>query len=305
MKKSFGVGARHGGRTLCLTLVLGMLLAAVGASSAMATPKGEYSVFAQCPTSNETISGCVVARTESGEFTIGSENVPLSKTQTLQGGFITGEGGNLTLVAAKNGETLTKTPQKVPGGLLGLVKCNEIKGNGILEVIERGSCELLFENGTTGVNATTELAGPASSVTLNSDNLFFEKGTALTLPVKVKLENPLLGEECYIGSNSKPIVINLTSGTTEPPAPNKPIKGSKGEISSRAEGNILVIKNNELVNNSFAAPEASGCGGLFSFLIDPIVNSKLGLPSAAGHNTAILKGTTELAAVGPVRESEA
>jgi hypothetical protein len=51
------------------------------------------------------------------------------------------------------------------------------------------------------------------------------------------------------------------------------------------------IKNNTLVNNSFASPTTEGCGGLFSLLIGPIVNSKVGLPSAAGKNTAILKGT--------------
>lgn len=35
-----------------------------------------------------------------------------------------------TFVGALNGETLSKTPQKVPGGLLGLVNCTEIKGEG-------------------------------------------------------------------------------------------------------------------------------------------------------------------------------
>jgi hypothetical protein len=276
-----------------------MALAALGAPAAMATPKGEYANFAQCPTSNKTISGCLDAKTETGEFTIGSVKVPIVNTQTLQGGYTVGEGGNLTITAALNGETLTKTPQKVPGGLIGLVKCNEISN-----FFERIACEVIFENGATGVNATTELAAPASSIGLNEFALLTETGTALSLPVKVKLENPLLGSECYVGSNSAPIVINLTTGATEPPLPNKSIKGSKGELSSRAEGTILVIKKNSLVNNSFAAPTASGCGGIFSFLIDPIINSKLGLPSAAGHNTAILNGTLELAGVEAVRASE-
>jgi hypothetical protein len=31
----------------------------------------------------------------------------------------------------------------------------------------------------------------------------------------------------------------------------------------------------------------TGCGGVFSFLIDPLIDSKIGLPSADGHNTAI------------------
>ena len=34
------------------------------------------------------------------------------------------------------------------------------------------------------------------------------------------------------------------------------------------------------MNNSFAEPKAEGCAGLFAFLIDPIVNAKLGLTVA-------------------------
>ncbi len=48
-------------------------------------------------------------------------------TITLQGGYTFNEETEAeTFLGALNGETLSKTPQKVPGGLLGLVKCNEI-----------------------------------------------------------------------------------------------------------------------------------------------------------------------------------
>jgi len=67
------------------------------------------------------------------------------------------------------------------------------------------------------------------------------------LPVKIKLENPLLGGECYIGSNTEPIELALTTGATSPPAPNKSIKGKLGELTSKAEGKILVINKNTLV----------------------------------------------------------
>jgi len=63
------------------------------------------------------------------------------------------------------------------------------------------------------------------------------------------------------------------------------------------------------VNNSFAAPVAEGCGsqilfGLFTGIIDSAVDSELGLPSAAGHNTAILNGTQEIAIAAAVKASE-
>jgi hypothetical protein len=273
------------------------LLCLLGASSAGATPKGEFAIFSDCPVT--TVNACVVAKTESGKFIVGKETVPIEKTITLQGGISENEAEELTFVAAKDGNTLSKTPQKVPGGLAGLVKCNEIK-----EILERIACELAFENGVTGVTATTELAAPASSIGINEFNFLLETGTALSLPVKVHLENPFLGSSCYIGSNSSPIVINLTTGTTSPPPPNTPITGSRGTIEEAGEGAIGIFRKNSLVNNSFAAPGSNGCGGVFAFVIDPIINSKLGLPSAAGHNTAILNGTLEQAAASDVKAHE-
>jgi hypothetical protein len=286
------------------TLGLGTALVAVVASMAVAspafaTPTGEYAVFAQCPLSNEALKGCIAAKTESGKFIVGNQEVPITNAITLQGGFTENEETEaLTFVGAANGETLSKSPQKVPGGLLDLVKCPEITEEWGL----RKDCEAIFENKYTGVNATTELAAAASSIGLNEANLLAEEGTALSLPVKVRLENELLGSECYIGSNSSPVVLNLTTGATSPPSPNKSIHGSKGVEEVNSEGTILTLAKNSLVNNSFAAPGASGCGGGFSWLLDPIIDAKLGLPAAAGHNTAILDGTLKQAGARRVRE---
>jgi hypothetical protein len=276
------------------------LLAALGVSSAMATPKGEYAVFSECAVKTPKMAGCIVSRTKSGQITLGKEEVPIVATQTLQGGFQE-VGATTPFVGGLNGNTLSKTPQKVPGGLLGLVKCNEIS-----EILERIACEVVFENGATGVNAITELAAPATSIGLNEEALLAETGTGISLPIKVRLENAFLGSECYIGSTAHPMVLNLTTGTTSPPAPNKPIKGTLGKLGEKAEGGILTITGTSLVDNSFAAPEATGCGGvLFSWLLDPIIDSKIGLPSAAGHNTAILSGgVVEQASVELVEESE-
>ncbi len=285
------------GRLAGVTVLVASMAALLGPASAMATPKGEFAVFADCPIT--TANACVFAKTEGGKFIIGKETVPIEKTITLQGGITQNEAGELKFVAAKDGNTLSKTPQKVPGGLAGLVKCNEISN-----FLERIACELVFENGVTGVNATSELAAPASSIGIDVGNFINQTGTALSLPLKVHLENPFLGSSCYIGSNASPIVINLTTGTTSPPLPNKPISGSRGTLELKGGGEILAFANNSLVNNSFAAPGASGCGGLFEFLIDPLVNAKLGLPSAAGHNTAVLNGILEQASTEAVKASE-
>jgi hypothetical protein len=154
------------------------------------------------------------------------------------------------------------------------------------------------------VTATTELAKPASAIAINTNNLVNADGVALSLPVKVHLENPLLGSSCYVGSEAHPIVLNLTTGTTSPPAPNKPISGKVGEIKFKDGFAFTEIVDNTLVDNAFAAPEATGCGGLFSFLIDPIINGKIGLPASAGHNSAILTGTLKQGQAEAVIASE-
>jgi hypothetical protein len=298
-------------RMLVLAVALMAPIATLGsASSALAVehhPKGDFTVFADCPLSNSATNLCLYAQTESGEFIVGKQTVPISSTITLQGGIhevrnAEEEIERLEFIAAEDGNTLSKTPQNVPGGLLGLINCNEIKGEGFFETAERAACKAIFENKVTGVTATTELAEPASKIGINIQNLI--EGTGTALPIKVKLSNPLLGENCYIGSNANPVVIPLTTGTTSPPEPNKPISGNIGKLELKDEASLRIIRENALVNNSFAAPKAEGCGGLFAFLIDPIVNGKLGLPAAAGHNTAILKGTLQDANAPQVKASE-
>lgn len=279
-------------------------LTALGAASpALATPKGPYAVFAQCPTATPPGSLCTFAQTTSGEFTIGKATVPINKTITLQGGALPLGEGEFALLPANNGESLSKTELNVPGGLLGLINCTEIKGEGFFEKGLREACKAIFENKYTGVTATTELvANEHNPALLNFDDFIQATGTALTLPVRVHLKNPLLGSACYIGSEASPIQLHLTTGTTSPPAPNKPISGKVGTFSEEEE--VLVVNENSLVDNAFSAPVAEGCGGSFSSLVDSILDSKLGLPSAAGHNTAILSGSLRVATVEDVVESE-
>jgi hypothetical protein len=301
------IGSIAGKRPLAL-LVVASFVASFGvlsvASTAMATPKGEFAVFADCPLQVTGLNACIYAKTESGIFTVGKKSVPIEKPIVLQGGLKERADASLEFIGAKDGNTLEKVPQNVPGGLAGLINCTEIKGSGLLEVLERGTCKGIFENGLTGVTATTELAAPASSIQIDLGNLLAESGTALQLPLKVHLENPLLGSACYIGSNAAPIVIPFTTGTTSPPLPNKPIKGSLGTLEFPGEGGILRVSKNSLVNNSFAAPKTNGCGGIFEFLIAPIINSQLGVPSPAGTNTAILNGTLEQADAEVVKAHE-
>jgi hypothetical protein len=121
----------------------------------------------------------------------------------------------------------------------------------------------------------------------------------------VHLKNVFLGEACYLGTSASPITLNLTTGVTSPPKPNKPITGSSGEHESKEAGNLVIYKNDALVENAFSLPAvAKGCGGIEESLIAPVLNSKYGWPSAAGTNTSIFDGTTKFAAASAVKASE-
>jgi len=285
-------------RRLFLACVV-MAAVLVPATAASAAPTGEFARFAKCPYVPTSTDACVVAETVSGSVTTGKKTVPIVNKFLLQGGLhyvIPGEPfGPLDFLAATDGNTLTKVAQPVPGGLLG-VTAPTWWPKFLQDLFNE-----TINNGFTGVTATTELAGPASAIKLNLGATLTGFGTALQIPVKIKLGNPFLGSSCYIGSNSSPITLKLTTGTTAPPAPNKPITGSPGFFEEKEGGQLIVDKNNKLVDNAFAVPGANGCGGLFSFLIDPFVDSIVGTPSAAGNNTAILEGTTYLGDAARVR----
>jgi hypothetical protein len=248
-----------------VAVAIAAAIVALGAPAAVA--KSPFALFADCPVNAPGVSTCVFSDITSGEFTLGAKNVKINKPVILQGGLAGG-----VLVPASNGETLSKTALTVPGGLLG------IEGLG------------------GEVTATAELAG---TVNLNVGKLLDAQGTAVSLPLQVKLDNPLLGSSCLIGSSRNPVELELTTGTTNPPHPNKPITGSPGHLTLK--GGIQVVSGGSLVDNSFSVPGAEGCGGLLFLLIDPAVDLAAGVPAAAGHNTAILSGTLETASASEVK----
>ena len=190
-----------------------------------------------------------------------SKDVPIENPITISGG-ITPSGA----VAANSKGGLTPVKQKVPGGVVGLT--------GLTFLFE------LFGSEALTLYAVTELAGaPGNPV-----------AETVTLPIKVNLINPILGNNCYIGSVSSPIVLHNITGTTSPPPPNKPITGKEAEV-SLDEKLIFHLDNGTFVDNSFSAPGASGCVlNLFGFIpisINGFVNSQSGLPAAAGTNETV------------------
>jgi len=280
-------------RVVCAAM-LAVALAALGlAGSASAKLTGEFTKFQYCPYKTAGVERCLVSTTEGGEIVLGTKKVTIEKQVTLQGGYTepAEEGAEahfakfFAATGTGAGETLTKAPQNVPGGLLGIVP------DASSPPLVKALIKFFFENSLTGVTSTLELAKPATDIRISEEHLAEGIGIALKMPVKVHLENPFLGKSCYVGSSSSPINWNLTSGETTPPVGTAPITGKIGEVSFLEKARILKLTNNELVDNNWSAPAASGCGGILSFLVNPIINGQIGLPSAAGKNVARLKNT--------------
>ena len=266
---------RVGGTLLAAAAVCCLGLVGSGAALAGGNPKltkeqlkALYMKFVDCPVAQGEY--CTYGETLSGEFKIGSKVTPIEHPTILQGGLKSlGHVGEMTqtLIPPLFGaEEVSKTPQTIPGGLTG--------------------------TGETGgpVTATAELI--KGGTVLVAPGVLFGHGTAVTLPIKVHLQNEQLGENCYIGSDENPIVLHLTDSYTEPPEGTEPIEGKRGTIVGYDKGRILELHENTLVDNTWAAPAATGCGTspLDEAVVTAAVNANAGLPSAAGKNVAILNG---------------
>ncbi len=281
-------------RRCCMT-VCGVGVMAAGVTGTAMAHTGDFARFNQCPSKTSGVVHCLYSVTNKGSVVLGNKTTPIINKVTLQGGYAEENAeGFSKFYEASNKETLSKTPQPVPGGLAGIIPPEEAPP------LVKEAIKFFFENGLTGLNATLELAKPASEIKLSNFNLLVEEGTALYLPVKVHLENPFLGGSCYVGSSSSPLKWNLITGTTSPPEPNKPITGKPGFVNLKDNFEIAELTENELVNNSWSAPGASGCAGWpLEYLVDPIINSQLGTLTA-GHNSATLENTISTATVGSV-----
>jgi hypothetical protein len=250
-------------------------MALVASAAEAAAPAAPYQDFAGCPSraENQFVGSCVKYTFSGGSIGLGNREIPVTNPIVLRGGFeqITGN----FLYNAEGG--IVPVKQTVPGGLIGMT------GMPWLD-------EALGSKEKLKLYATVELAGSPSSV----NELPF------AVPVKVHLENPYIGSSCYVGSTAKPLTLELTNGTTNPPAPNQPISGEvAGEFEAEA-GRPEVLTSSapgKLVDNGYAVPGANGCilkVGKYNLPVNEAVNAAYKLPSAAGKNTAVLDYTASI-----------
>jgi len=185
-------------RLLAVVVTALAALAAFVPGASAAVPNPGYTQFAGCPTAaeNPKIELCLRNDITGGNFKMGSKNVPISKPIKLTGGT----DSEFKNFAYNSEGGLSKVPQTVPGGVVGLT--------GLTWLLE------FFGVNALSLYATPELAGTPDP------NPFKEP---IELPLKVHLTTPsgVLGNSCYVGSTSNPIKLNLIVGTTSPPPPNR------------------------------------------------------------------------------------
>jgi hypothetical protein len=270
-----------------LTTLAGLVSA--GSASAV-TLNGDWAPFNRCPVTNPTMLAadgvirqafCAAADSPSGSATIGSTTVTTGDTN-LQFGLVTDTSTNPETVTAFSppGGAVVAAPAQVPGGLLGLM-CPSL-----IPVISQ-ICQTLVNSPLNAVSAVVESAGDPSNINLLAQ---LQKGVPiLTLPVKIQLQNPILGSNCFIGSDSNPILLHPENLTT-PTVSN--VRFKTNGTPAKGGPMFALVTNATQGDSTFSVPTASGCGGLLSLLIDPIVNAKLGLPSPSGSNSLVLNDST-------------
>jgi len=246
-------------------------------------PGGIYAPFTDCPILNPLMqesvggdgTGCVAGDANSGTFTVGSIVVAVEHPVVAQFGVWDPPGATPNqftggILPPPDGKQLVASPELVPGGLLKALSCPNS-----VPAVEKICREAVLPGESTVVKALVQTAGPITNFEL----------TTWTQPVKIRLINPLLGTNCYIGSDDNPIVLNpsVTGTLGVVPDPN-PIRFPTTVV--------LEVTSATATDNTFSVPVVQGCGpgGSANIAIDTAIDASNGLPSASGSNSLVLNG---------------
>ncbi|MCE4269243.1 hypothetical protein [Rhodococcus globerulus] len=235
----------------------GVVGIAMGAVAVLAAPTASASTLDNIPGAeycDVTLTGsCVNVNVLSGMFSNNGFQLPLSEGDMILSLGLSDEGFYVS--DAKNGFGVHAKPVTVPGGVLGV--------------------DLPFNNlfGLAAVTAEVEGVG----VPVMHDQIF---DFNIDLPVRMKINNPFLGDKCYIGSAVDPVTFELRG--VNPGTDNPPMYEVLGEPDYPAE--TLKISNVQAAATDFALPQAAGCGPFG--VLNPIVNWRAKLPNT--ENTSLV-----------------
>ncbi|GHA86324.1 MULTISPECIES: hypothetical protein [Streptomyces] len=268
-------------------LVMPLTATPAGAATAAATQlNGAWAPFDRCPVDNPAmlatdgdtdIALCVTSTSPNGTIKLGNTTATTGSTNMQFGVIQHPAQGTYTVVPPAAG-SLVSGKTTIPGGLLGIMCPSNIP-------VVSAVCGQITDATLNKVTATVESAGAPTEFSLVAG---ISSGPIVKLPVRIRLENPLLGSNCYIGSNSNPVL--LRPGNLN--APTMGVSLFDGDGTANPDGGSMIqigLSGAAQGDNQFSVPKASGCGlgGLLSWAID----LKVGLPAAAGSNNLVLNDT--------------
>jgi hypothetical protein len=262
-------------------------------------PKGIYKPFTNCPIARETALmnesvggdavGCIAGQIQGGSVKIGNITTPVAFPVSVQFGIwdpqnATPGGDNTTSIPQFTGgilpppagvsAMLATKPDPIPQSLTTALGCPS--SNATVENI----CQQAAANPADNhVSALAQGAGQLTNFALFT----------WTQRVKFKLINPLLGKNCYIGSDNNPIVLNPQVSL-----------GPGGQVLVEQDPNpavhpnilVLALEGAVAADNTFFAPGVTGCGpgGADNIAVDQALDAGTGLPAASGTNNVTFTG---------------
>jgi hypothetical protein len=250
-------------------------------------PGGIYAPFTNCPLKNPVIhesvsfAACVRAAANTGSITIGNITTPVVRPVDVQFGFFQPPGLSpdqfasvlppLTGLSAQ----LVAAPELLPVNLTTALGCPSS------DPTVEGLCQTAQQKGGTfqQIFAVAESAGAITNFALLS----------WTQPVKFQLVNPLLGNNCFIGSDGNPVVTNPQLNISSLDIVNDPNPTAHPDTS-------VLVAQASASDSTFAAPGVTGCGpgGVANIAVDNAIDTSAGLPAASG-NSLTLTGTFSIA----------
>jgi hypothetical protein len=267
-------------------------------------PGGIYAPFTNCPILNPLMQEglpdsavvCSDGHVDSGSITIGNITTPVTRPVDVQfggvqtpnadfgGDWTTGingfAGGILPPPSGVKAMLVTK-PDLIPQSLTSTLGCATATDKTVKSICSQAQ--------SIGGKANEVFAQAQSAGQLTNFGL-----TTWTQRLKFKLINPLLGNNCYIGNDNQPIVVN----------PNITL-GPNGALTEEDDPNparhpntaVLLITGAVATDTTFSAPGVTGCGpgGAKNLSVDAALDAGAGLPAASGVNSLTLNGQFALA----------
>jgi DNA-binding beta-propeller fold protein YncE len=228
---------------------------------------GVWSPFNRCPVDDpamlavdgtSTLSLCLGSNSTHGSIKIGNLPTQTTGNTNLQVGLVLDANTSEFTAISPPGGALVADPVQITGTPVGTV------------------------------TAVTQSAGNPSDFDLFAG--IFTGAPIITVPIKIQLQNPALGPNCYIGSEQDPILLHpentdlsnaISVGGFTPFDPN-------GTPNLAGPLTTLQITGAVQGDDTFAVPGANGCGPNGDGSLDPVVNAVVGLPSPSGNNHLVL-----------------